>query len=576
MGLGETVTVLLFGWVLLVGFAGGVAPAQEGREGAGGAASIPWPPQYKAGGTPADVLGPDGRTWFPDWTAVGVQGGIPDVEPFARIEDFGGLADDDLDDAKALQDACNAAGEAGGGAVILGEGTYYLDGKVLIKHSGVVIRGQGRDRTKLLIRYNGTEDRKTDGIIVFRGGDKGSPRPLLADARRGETRLSISDVEGLAPGDWLTVEARGTQRWRDLIETRTRFTPRMAMVRIEAIDGTTVTINQPLRIDFPVIDEAYVYRMTPIERCGVEDLYFTQVHKKPKICTVLFQRAVNCWGRRVRVDWNGRMPIYGSHVKWAEIRDCEFNECHDVGGGGSGYVGWEVAFDCLLENVTTWNMRHAPNLDWACSGNVFRNSTFYSSDAQTHSGWCHENLFENCVIIDPIGNRPEGGPYGHGFWATGPDDRSHGPNGPRNVFYNCDFQNDGDHRVFGGMRRYGPSGLVLGGMNENWLFFHNRILSRGPGILLLGASFDHVIKGNVFAVANDFPAVLVEDPSRAAGLELEGNVLYGGNGALVGGAEATVAASRENRVLARAEPAPPRPEPEVPSIYEWQQARAGR
>ena len=69
---------------------------------------------------------------------------------------------------KALQDACDAAGRAGGGAVLLGEGTYYLDHKVLITHSGVVIRGKGRDKTKVVIRYNGTDNRITDGIIVSR------------------------------------------------------------------------------------------------------------------------------------------------------------------------------------------------------------------------------------------------------------------------------------------------------------------------------------------------------------------------------------------------------------------------
>ena len=549
-----------------------VGHAARGQEGAEGKPVPPWPPQYKAGGTAADVLGPDGRTWFPNWTAVGVQGGIPDAKLFARIEQFGGRADDDTDDGQALQDACNAAGRAGGGAVLLGEGAYHLDRKVLITHSGVVIRGQGPNKTKVVVRYNGTEDRITDGIIVFAGGAGGQQRLLAADAKRGDTSLSLADVTGLAEGDWLMVEARGTQRWRSLIESRCRLTPRMAMVRVEGIRGNTVAINQPLRIDFPVIDQPYAYKMAPIERCGVEDLYFTQVQRKPKICTVLFIRGVNCWGRRVTVEWTGRMPLYGSHVKWMEIRDCEFNNSHDIGGGGTAYVGWQYSFDCLLENVTTRRMRHAPNLDWSCSGNVFRNSTFYYSDAQTHSGWCHENLFENCVIVDPKGNPTGGGSYGHGFWATPASDSSHGPNGPRNVFYNCDIQNAGEGPVFGDdMERYGSTGLVLGGMNENWLFFYNRLLSRGPGILLRRVQFDHIIKGNVFVVEGDFAAVVVEAPGRSSGVEMIGNTVYGGNGALAGGGGSAAAVSQANRVLARSDAVPPRPQPEVPSIYEWQQ-----
>ncbi len=571
MGGVKKVAVLLFGCVLLTTCVGAGAHAPEGAQAADGAAVTPWPPQYKAGGTAADVLGPDGRTWFPDWTYAGVQGGIPDVKPFGRIEDFGGRADDDADDAEALGRACDAAGRAGGGAVLLGEGTYYLDHKVLITSSGVVIRGAGRDKTRVVIRYNGTERRITDGIITFKGGDDGERNPLASDARRGDTDLNLEDATGLAAGDWLMVEARGTRRWRALIESRCRFTPRLAIVRIEAINGNTVTIDQPLRIDFPVIDETSVRTMALIERCGIEDLYLTQVKRQPQICTVLFTRAANCWGRRVDVDWTGRMPLYGSRVKRMEIRDCKFNNAHNIGGAGTAYVGWQYSFDCLMDNVTTRNMRHAPNLDWACSGCVFRNSTFYYSDAQTHSGWCNENLFENCVIVDPRGRPSGGGSYGHGFWATPPSDRSHGPNGPRNVFYNCDFQNSGDHVVFDDdMVAYGPTGLVLGGMNENWLFFYNRILSRGPGILLRGAHFDHIIKGNVFVVEDDFAAVVVEEPARTSGLELVGNVFYGGNGTLVAGGASTVTLDQSNRMLEKTDQVPPRPQPEVPSIFEWQ------
>jgi hypothetical protein len=534
-------------------------------------ACTPWPPQYRSGGTPADILGPDGRTWFPNWSAVGVQGGIPDIEAFARIEDFGGRADDGLDDSLALQEACDAAGRAGGGAVLLGEGTYHVDQKVVIAHDGVVIRGAGRDKTRLVIRYEGNENRITDGIITFAGGEGGEPHLLAADARRGDTTLALRDAADLSPGDWLMLEAPNTERWRKLIRSSSRHNPRMAIVRIEAVEGNTAAINQPLRIDFPVVDESAVRRMAPVQRCGVEDLYLTQTHRQPKICTVLFIRSINCWGRRVTVEWTGRMPLYGSHSKWMEIRDCEFSHSHDLGGGGTAYVGWQYSADCLMENVTTRGMRHAPNLDWSCGGCVFRNSTFHFSDAQTHSGWCHENLWENCVIVDPRGRPAGGGSYGHGFWATPPSDAYHGPIGPRNVFYNCDFQNTGQHVTFEpGMLHYGPSGIVLGGMNENWLFLHNRIMSRGPAILLRGVQFDHTIRGNVFLVEDDFPGVVVEDPAASSGLEVVGNTLYGGAGAVVSPQGGAGFLDQSNEARARPGGSPARPQPDVPSIYEWQ------
>ncbi|MBL7146363.1 MAG: hypothetical protein ISS76_19145, partial [Phycisphaerae bacterium] len=100
--------------------------------------AIPWERQYKikpsekARLTAADVIGPDGIV-YPDWTKCGVQGGIPEVEAAVSIEDFGAKANDQIDDSEALAKACLAAGKMGGGAVLLGEGLYYLDRMVTVR-----------------------------------------------------------------------------------------------------------------------------------------------------------------------------------------------------------------------------------------------------------------------------------------------------------------------------------------------------------------------------------------------------------------------------------------------------------
>jgi hypothetical protein len=86
-------------------------------------------------------------------------------------------------------------------------------------------------------------------------------------------------------------------------------------------------------------------------------------------------------------------------------------------------------------------------------------------DGQWHSGWTNENLFENCVIESSSNN----GAYGYGLWASPPEDEAHGPNGPRNVVYNCDISSP-------------KAGLWMGGMNENWLILYNRFrVDSGPG-----------------------------------------------------------------------------------------------
>ena len=621
----------------------------------------PWEGQYKIRPeekerlTPADVVGPDGIV-YPNWTKTGVQGGIPQVEQFVDIETFGGKADDEADDSEALQAACEAAGVSGGGAVVFGEGTYYLDFPVTVRDDGVVIRGQGADKTKLIFRYAvpengvgiywpppgsrvgkntrlemhclptglmkmtmmvddvvvGAWQRSThsgntfacgwygrhiigklpdgehtlkgiaeykDGskltgeipiildaafedprqapssraVITFQGAGYTGPKLKLArDGKRGDMKLELESVEGLRAGDCILIDGPATERWKTLTKNACKWgTYRRYEVMIEKIEGKTLSIGQPLRIEFPVIDGSYVQKIVPIQRCGVEDLYIEQTENL-WISTVVFSHGWNCWARGVTVKKCGRFPVYGSMAKWCEIRDCIFDDAWFKGGGGTAYAGWEHSWDCLMENVETFEFRHAPCYQWSSSGNVIRKSVFHQSDGQWHAGWTNENLFEQCVIDAKTGS----GSYGHGMWASPPGDTAHGPNGPRNVVYNCDVKSP-------------KTGLWMGGMNENWIILHDRfVVEKGQGVFMRTASFDHIIKGNVFVLKDETsPMVFLATPD-CIGVEIVGNKLYGGNGRFASGLGKP--AELEGNEAFPLEDAP-RPTPTVPSIYEWQQ-----
>ena len=93
----------------------------------------------------------------------------------------------------------------------------------------------------------------------------------------------------------------------------------------------------------------------------------------------------------------------------------------------------------------------------------------------------------------------------------GPEAGFHGPTGPRNVIYNCDITS--------------PSiGFWMGGMNENHIVVYNRsIVGKGPGIAMRHASFDHIIRGNVFVVREPWPAVFYPGTQDCIGVELIDN-----------------------------------------------------
>ena len=648
-------------WMLVLGVAG----LAWGRAAAGASPpKRPWAPQYKLRPdekqrlTPADVVGPDGIV-YPNWTRCGVPGGIPTVPAAARIEDFGARADDANDDAAALQAACRAVGAKGGGAVVLGPGTYCLDRPVTVRRDGVVIRGAGRDRTKLVFRYAvpaagaafywppagsrvGPDTRielhcrptgltkmtvslggkplhtwqrsthsgntfstyttgraaigklpdgrhrlrgegeyrdgsttsceitvqldskfpderpipASHGAITFQGlGADGPKLPLARDGKRGDTKLTLRSAKSLAAGDRIRIEGPATPRWKALTKNACLWgLYRRYELRVERVEGDTIHVGQPLRIEFPVIDGSFVQKVVPIRRGGIEGLTIRQVEDL-WITAVLFENAWECWARDVKVRMCGRFPVYGRAAKWCEVRDCVFDDAHFKGGGGTAYAGWDHCCDCLMENVETFKLRHAPLFQWAASGCVIRKGVFHDSDAQWHAGWTNENLIEQCVVRSVRGN----GGYGYGMWASPPEDKAHGPNGPRNVVYNCDIASE-------------RAGLWMGGMNESWLILHNRfVVGSGAGVYARTASFDHTIRGNVFVLKDGRSPMVQLATDDCVGVEIERNTLYGGNGqACLGPAKPAKLSANEARPLPN--DLPPRPQPAVPSIYEWQKA----
>ncbi len=637
----------------------------------------PWPPTYKIRPeekgrlTAADVVGPDGIV-YPDWRYAGVPGGIPDVPEKAKIEDFGGKADDDKDDGAAVEAGAKAVAAKGGGALVLGKGTYHLDRPAMITDDNVVIRGMGAEETKVILRYSlpkdtvmffhpkpaavlgygewidvhaapdgltllrlecngkvlgehkagvhsggtyrlmvttwklvdtlgaGThtleavaewgKDRKGRGSLKVTIDPKKSVPPgqrrrpygdlgaftfcgdtysfdkvkLAKDGRRGDTRIELETVKGLAIGDALFVRAPATKRWNGLVRNACKWgSYRDYQFRVEKVEGSTVHLNQPLRYDFPTVDGSFAQKIVPIRRCGVENLTIVQAHKLWTSGIVSYA-GWECWVCGVTVKKTGRFPVYHVNSKWCEVRDCTFDDAWYHGGGGTAYVGWQHAWDCLMENVQASRMRHAPCVQWAASGCVIRNSTFKGSDVQWHAGWTNENLFENCVV-DAHGRW---GTYGFGAWASPPEDVAHGPNGPRNVVYNCDIRSP-------------RTGLWMGGMNENWLILHNRfVVDGGPGVFAKTCSFDHIIRNNVAVLGDGKAPLLKLGTSDCVGIELVGNRVFGGNGKLFGGkgvpapGKAAQVIARDNTFAPHKKDAP-RPQPAVPSIFAWQRSQKG-
>jgi hypothetical protein len=620
----------------------------------------PWEGSYKIRAhetdklTAADVIGPDGIA-YPNWTNVGLPDGIPSLPVTHDATDFGMIADDEFDDSVALQAAVDALGEQGGGVLFIPAGIYYLDRPVEIFGDNIVIRGAGKDRTRLLSRFTMTGrtpelhgiptngplrpnnyiyawvdpqgmtgvtltlngepvksasypglwetrilhrytvgdlvaaagagehelgvtvtyrdglERATfapvtlsesavpgpraigvQGMIVFRGTGLMDDKIFLTrDGERGDMSLQLAPDHGLQAGDRIFIDGPTTDRWRQLTRNDHRGgSYRRNMYEITAVEDDVVRLPEALRLDFPTIDGSYVRRLQPQLHCGIEDLSLEHLNGS-SVYSVVFEYNWESWVRSIEVVNTGNKALYMPNSKRCEVRDSVFDRAWN-NSGGHAYIGWEHSYDCLMERVTAYDMRHAPCVQWATSGCVIRDSVFHNSDAQWHAGWTNESLFEGLIVE----SSQDGGSYGNGMWASGPEDTGHGPNGPRNVVYNCNITSS-------------KAGMWMGGMNEAWLIVYNRfVVGRGPAILAKAASFDHIIQGNVFVTLEPYPGAIYLGSRDCTGIELVNNRFYGDVDQMVAGS-VRPAVMHDNRVLASGDVN--RPHPPVRSIYDWQQ-----
>lgn len=390
-------------------------------------------------------------------------------------------------------------------------------------------------------------------ISVMGRGTWNQERTALAEpAVRGARVIRVTRPEIFADAAYLVLSVRGPEDWfqKYMVEhpvARGGWLRRV-VVGIERVEGDRVVLKQPLRIPWNPAEGVLVIPWQPVRGVGIEALTLEQTGEK-WTSGISFRAAAESWVRNVRVIRPGRNPVDTWDVKHIEVRDAEFDGArYTRGGGGTAYVAWQAAYDCLMTGVRARGLRHAPNVQWSSSGNVFRDSEFEDSGGQWHAGYATENLYEN-LRINSTGRE---GSYAFALFSSIPNGM-HGPQGPRNVVRNCTVSS---HR----------GGIKLGGFNEGWIFTHNRILARnGPALVILPGAQNLVFAENTFTTLNPDPAPVWIATADCVGVEMEGNTFIGvGQGPVFAGGGTPARVENQTVVAGLLPPT------DIPSLHDWQ------
>lgn len=271
-----------------------------------------------------------------------------------------------------------------GGVVLLAAGDWRLDGTLTVRGSHVVLRGAGREATRLHFTKTFGLDSLSElqlGAVPTLEGDW----PLQRDAAPRERSVWLTDAGALQPGDHVAlghvitdayVEAHGmTGTWRAFNGSWQPFEWR-EVVSVAA-DGE-VRLDVPVRSPLLLRDGASLRRATGLlHDVGVEDLSFTNAidpgsaYAMSQVHVVGLSGVVDGFVRRVA----SFSPDGGAHVqsggvlvlqsKRVTVADVELGLAQHRGSGGNGYL-FEVrqSSDVLFRDCVAHDGRHNFIQNW--------------------------------------------------------------------------------------------------------------------------------------------------------------------------------------------------------------------
>ncbi len=417
--------------------------------------------------TPSALWGDKGSAWMPasrlpDFSFAGYHGGgvaLPELPVAASVKDFGALGDGRTDDSAAFRQALAATAK---GAILVPPGRYVLKSQVVIDKSGVVLRGAGIGKTVLVIPQSleqlhgakSVDKTKSSwafsgGFIEFRGAAKSQKLTTVsAPARRGERQLVLKSATGLVPGTWVRLlmnndpelgrvahagQAAAAETTRREVKN---FCDRV--MQVVAVDGQTVTLDRPLRLEVRPEWQAELWSWKPtLEEAGIESLSFefAGTPKRPHLQeegfnAIQMHGVTNCWVRDVEVI-DADIGVIASNSRFCTVQGFQARAVKRNGRGDTGHHAlWATgkSQDCLFTGFRlATRYVHDLTVEGGANGNVFERGEGVAIDFDHHSNAPYENLFTEIQAgslrrLWNCGGRADRGPHSGArttFWNIG-------------------------------------------------------------------------------------------------------------------------------------------------------------
>ena len=330
------------------------------------------------------LWGRNGEAWdpagrLPDVSYAGYACGerpIPKIPEAANVRDFGAKGDGTTDDSAAFLAAIAKTKQ---GAIFVPAGRYRITRILEINKPGIVLRGEGPDRSILVcpVPLNEikpdwsatTTGQRTShyswsgGIVWFQGGDTGKRIGRCATpAKRGDHELEIEgDASSLSPGNWIQIAVKDDAERSLLTHLYSGDPGKLSKIapathsttfvsRVTKITGQTLTLERSLRIDLRPEWKPQVSAWLPtVTNSGIEDLGFEFPERKYEghfselgFNAVAFTDVSDCWARNLVIT-NSDSGFFAAG-RFCTVEGVRFQMVNVVENGGVfGHHGIELS-----------------------------------------------------------------------------------------------------------------------------------------------------------------------------------------------------------------------------------------
>src|SRR5215510_15996345 len=407
--------------------------------------------------------GPDGRLGYApdykgnrplDFSNAGYGGGgvaLPNVQARVVLEPADGDNSSRIQAAIDQVSAMPQNAEGIRGAVLLKRGRYEVGTTLVIRASGVVLRGEGQGEDGTVLFATGTAKRN---VLEIRGSGGRTLLPLrkpITDlyAPSGTRQLHVSDANGFSVGDSVVVRRVGNDRWIHAIQMDqiVQVTPDIVQFEpfnldfdrvITDIDGNLITLDAPIP---NAIEQRWgggeIIRYDDpdrIEQVGVEQLR-VDVQFNPAVTAVndgvtyfadedharifaAINNVKNAWVREVTtLHLEHALVNVSSQAKWVTIQDSAAIDMVSLITGERRYNFKLAGQLTLVQRNHAETARHAYVVDSRVPGvNVFLDSDSINEFAtsEPHHRWSVGGLYDNITAGIAIQDRAWFG-TGHGW-----------------------------------------------------------------------------------------------------------------------------------------------------------------